>query len=305
VPQARGLLEPLAASFVKPRGGKAGRVGPLLDRSEQVYACLSLPEPGAAGPAAGAAEPLAGAGTAGTELAVTGRWSPSLLSARLDWSCGWSRHQSSPASPPYWSERRSGLEVGSPAPGLLLAAFGQPGAVGRMSARRLSPRAGPVELAREQDPRVGPFLSGAALWAFLPAVAAGGGAAGSAGAGGGTAGSAGGGLPLRELWLAAQRGQGQYELGALASLRGAPGSIAAGAGAPSARALTALVRLAAAGWLRKAGIPEVAARLRAMDVEVQEGGLTVRGLRLAEPEMLALLQSVLPAAGGPDARGGD
>jgi hypothetical protein len=300
VRQTRGLLEPLAArlaGFAALRdggleGGQAARngsrLGPLLDRSEEVYACLRFP-----GPAA--------------ELAVTGRWSPNLLAARLDWSCGWVRHQPSPDSPPYWSERRSGLEVGSPARGLLLAASGQPGALQRMTARRLSPQAGPVELVRDKDPRVGPLLAGAALYAFLPAAA---GAAGEAGGGGG--------LPVRELWLAAQRGEGleyrgstpgqnpprrQYELSLLASLAGPSGGEP---GAPNPRALTALVRLVAAGWLRKAGIPEVAARLRQMEVEVNAGGLAVRGLRLAEPELLALLQSALqPAEEGSGARGGD
>lgn len=282
--QARGLLGPLAAGFLTPRGGKAGRVEPLLDRSEEVYACLNLPVPGAA-------EPGSSGGAGGAELAVTGRWSPNLLSARLDWSCGWKRHQPSPASPPYWSERRTGLEVGSPAPGLLLAALGEPGAVERMASRReagrLSPQAGPVELAREQDPRVGPLLAGAVLYVFLPAAAK--------RAGEQEATPAGGSLPFRALWLTAHRRQDQYELGALAAL----------AGTPNKRALIGLVRLAAAGWLRKAGIPEVAARLRAMDIEVEEGGLSVRGLRLTEPEMRALLQSVLPPTGGSDARGGD
>ncbi len=253
---------------------------PLLDRAEEVYACLNLPVPGAA-------EPGAGGGAGGAELAVTGRWSVNLLSARLDWSCGWTRHQPAPNAPPYWSARRGTLEAGSPAQGLLLAAFGRPGAVQRMAARRLSPQAGPVELAREQDPRVGPLLAGAVLYAFLPAAAK--------PAGEREATPPAGGLPLRELWLAVHRAQDQYELGALAAL----------AGAPNERALTALVRLAAAGWLRKAGIAEVAARLRALDIEVEEGGLSVRGLRLAEPEMLALLRSVLPPAGGSDARGGD
>ncbi len=287
--QARGLLEPLAAGFVTPRGGRPGRVGPLLDRSRQVYACLNLPVP----PAAEAAAP----GEPTALLAVTGRWSPDLLSVRLDWSCGWQRHQPSAVSPPYWSERRTGLEVGSPARGLLLAALGQPGAVERMAARRLSPQAGPVELARAQDPRVDPLLSGAALYAFLPAAGAA--AEGAAGAEAGRAPSL---LPLGALWLAAQRRQDQYELAALATM---PAGLPGAAGPSGARALTALVRLAAAGWLRKAGIPEVAARLRAMEVEVREDSLSVRGLRLAEAEMLALLRGLLAPTGGSDARGGD
>ena len=291
--QARGLLEPLAARFAAGPtlrdGGKAAqtgpRMGPLLNRSEEVYACLYLPAP-AASPGA---PPVPAA-----ELAVTGRWSPGPVSARLDWSCGWVRQQPSPDSPPYWRARRSPLEVGSPVPGLLLVATGLPNALERMAARRLSPRAGPVERAREQDPQVGPFLAGAALYAFLPMPGTGG-AAGASGAA-----DKGGGLPVRELWLAAYRGQDQYELGARAALAPAP------AEQPNARALTGLIRLAAAGWLRKAGIPEVAARLRAMDIEVQAGGLTVRGLRLAEPEMLALLQNLLgPAVEDSGARGGD
>ncbi len=180
------------------------------------------------------------------------------------------------------------MEVGSPAAGLLLLASGRPGALERMTARRLSPHAGPVELARGQEPQAGAFLAGASLYAFLPSLPP---PSSSAPAGG---------LPVRELWLAAQRGQDQYELRALVAL--APTA----AGEPNARALTALVRLAVAGWLRKAGIPEVAARLRAMDIEVQAGALSARGLRLAEPEVLALLQGALgPAVEDSDARGGD
>jgi hypothetical protein len=279
VRQARGLLEPLAAAFAAPRdssavlgsGGKAGRAGPILDRSEEIYACLYLPAAGAsAGP------PTVPA----AELAVVGRWSPSLVSSRLDWSCRWVRHRPPPdstGSPPYWSARREPLEVGSPAPGLLLASSGRPGALERMMARRLSPQAGPVERAREEEPQAGLFLAGAALYAFLPMLP-------SRIA---NRGEAGGGLPVRELWLAARRAQDQYELGALAALA----SPAAGAPSePVARALTGLVRLAAASWLRKAGIPEVAARLRAMEIEMQAGGLIVRGLSLSEAELLALFQ---------------
>ena len=67
--------------------------------------------------------------------------------------------------------RAQPLEVGCPAPGrLLLAACGRPGALERMMARRCTPQAAPVERAREGDPRVGPFLAGAAALC-LPAGA--------------------------------------------------------------------------------------------------------------------------------------
>jgi hypothetical protein len=161
-----------------------------------------------------------------------------------------------------------------------------------MMARRLSPQAGPMERAREEEPRAGPFLAGASLYAFLPMMT------------GSTSPGEAPSLALRALWLAARRRQDQYELGALAALA----STAAGAPSePGARALTGLVRLAAAGWLRKAGIPEVAARLRAMEIEVAAGGLTVRGLSLSEAELLALLQRTLrpAAAEGSSAHSGD
>jgi hypothetical protein len=293
VRQARGLLEPLASdfgSFAAWRDGrKARRLGPLLDRSEEVYACLYLPASGAKpGEGSAAAKPGEAGGPA-AELAVTGRWSPSLVSARLNFSCGWARREPAPGVW-YWSARRSALEVGSPAAGLLLAAVERPGALEGMTDRRRSPQAGPVERTRADDPRVDPFLAGAALYAFLPA------------AGEASVAEPAGGLPVRELWLAARHEQDQYDLGALAALTPAVGA----PDAPSARALTVLVRLAAAAWLRKAGIPEVAARLRAMEIEVDAGGLTVRGLRLAEAELLALLQGVLRSpAEDSDARGGD
>jgi hypothetical protein len=278
VRQARGLLEPLAGSL---SGGKPGRLAPLLDRSKEAYACLYL-----ADAAAGAAE-----------LAVTGRWSPDLVSMRMSFSCGWVRHEpalpspASPASttpPAYWSVRRGALEIGSPARGLLLAAAGRPGALERMMVRRLSVQEGLVERARASDPRVGPFLAGAALYACLPA-------AGKVS-----------GLPMHQLWLAARREADQYELGALASL----------AGTPNPRALAALVRLAAAALLRKASIPEVVARLRALEITAEAEGLTVRGLKLSETELLALLRgALLPQtaqaaedagdAGDADARSGD
>jgi hypothetical protein len=288
VREARALLDPLAAAFVGTKregGGKAGRAAALLDRCEEGYAALYLPsQPGA--------QP-------GAELAVTGRWSADMLSARLGWSCGWVRH--APATGmDYWSGRRGTLEVGSPARGLLLAAAGRPGALERMAARRLSPQAGPVERARGEEPRVEPLLAGAALYAFAPL-----GRIGPAGA------TAVGGLPVRALWLTARRGQDRYELGALAALEGSPGrsppSATDGAAAPNARALTGLVRLAAASLLRKAGIPEVAARLRAMEVEVDGGLLGLRGLSLSEAELLALLRGYLAPAAveGSGARRGD
>ena len=278
--QARGLLEPLAGSL---GGGRPGRLAPVLDRTQEIYGCLYLPDAGR---------------TAGAELAVTGRWSPDLVSTRMSFSCGWVRREtapassSSPSSPPpststvYWRARRAALEVGSPARGLLLAAAGRPGGLERMMARRRSPHEGLVERARAGDPRVGPFLAGAALYACLPAL--------------GTAQPPAGkvsGLPMRQLWLAARREADQYELGALASL----------AGTPNPRALASLVNLAAAALLRKASIPEVVARLRALEITADTGGLTVRGLKLSEPELLALLQGVLLplAAGDANARSGD
>jgi hypothetical protein len=292
--QARGLLEPLAEGFTPPReGGRPGSLAPLLDRAEEVYACVYLPAPGGAGgPAADAPA---------VELAVTGRFSPDLVGLRLDWSCGWRRHPSKQATaqssaPPYWSARGQPLEVGSPARGLLLAAAGRSGALERMQGRRLAPETGPVERARADDPRAGPFLAGAALYACLPsrrvAEPAGSGEGGAAGV-----------LPLasplfamRMLWLAARRQGEQYELGVLAVL----------AGEPNARALAGLVRLVAAAWLRKAGVPEVTARLRALDIAVDAGGLAVRGLRLSEKELLALLRGGLPlGTGGAGARSGN
>ena len=127
-------------------------------------------------------------------------------------------------------------------------------------ARRFTPQAGPVERARAGDPRVGPFLAGAALYACLPSRGVAKPAAGAAS-----------GLPMHQLWLAARREGDHYELGALAAL----------AGTPNPRALASLVRLAAAAWLRKASIPEVLARLRALEITADADGLTVRGLRLS------------------------
>jgi len=275
VQEARGLLQPLAAGF---SGQEPARLDSLLDRVEQAHACLYL---GAAGlaqtpplpageAAGGAGEPPSGRGA---ELAVTGRFSSDLVSFRLSFSCAWVRHESAqPSAQPYWSARGRPLEVGSPAPGLLLVAAGRPGGLERMLARRLVPAAGPVERARASDPRVDPFLAGAALYAFLPGPPAG----------------AGPGLPLRQVWLAARRDGEHYELGALAAL----------AGEPSPRALASLVRLAAAAWLRRAGVSDVAGRLRALEIGIEGDALSLRGLRLGEAELLSALEAwVLPPAG--------
>jgi hypothetical protein len=245
--------------------GKPGRTAALLDRAEEVYACLFL----------------TGA-SAEAELAVIGRYPRDLVGVRLDLSCDWVRHESAQPWQPYWRARGRPLEVCSPASGLLLAAQGAEGAMQRMLARRLRPEAGPVERARAGDPRVGPFLAGAALFACLPLP-----------------GVPAGVLPVRQLWLAARREGEGYELGALAALAGAPE-------APNARALASLVRLAAASWLRKAGIAEVPARLRALEVTVEADVLAARGLRLSEAELQALLLDRLrPASEDAGARGGD
>jgi hypothetical protein len=152
-----------------------------------------------------------------------------------------------------------------------------------------------VERARAGNPRVDPFLAGAALYAFLPSL----GPAEPSLAAPPPAGRLSG-LPIRQLWLAARRTADQYELGALAAL----------AGTPNPRARAGLTRLAAASLLRKAGIPEVTARLRALEITAEEDFLTVRGLKLSEPELLALLQGVLlpqaaQDAGDADARRGN
>jgi len=282
VQEARGLLQPLAAGF---SGQEPARLDPLLDRVEQAHACLYL---GAAGPAqtppppageasGGAGEPPSGRGA---ELAVTGRFSPDLVSFRLGFSCAWARHESAlPSAQPYWSARGRSLEVGSPAPGLLLAAAGRPGGLERMLARRLVPAAGPVERAREEDPQANRLLAGAAAYAYLPAL------------------PAGVSLPLRSAWVAARREGDQYELDVLAAL----------AGEPNPRALAGLVRLAAAAWLRLAGLPDIVGRLRALQIEAGGGSVMVRGLRLSEAELLSALQAwVHPEAReAGDARSGD
>lgn len=254
---------------------KGGSLGPILDRSKEAYACLYLPS-----------DPRPGA-----ELALTGRWSHDLLAALLNSRSGWVRQEPPAPALSYWRAQQSPLEVGSPAQGLLLASSGRPGALEQMMVRRLAALPGPVERAREQEPQVGPFLADAVLYACLPSL--------GAGAEGGA-----GGLPLRGLWLAVRREQNQYELGVLAALARAPADDPEEGPAPDASALANLVRLALASQLRKAHIPGVAARLRATQIEVGAEELTVRGLRLSEAELLALLRDGLGAEGA-DARGGD
>jgi hypothetical protein len=145
-----------------------------------------------------------------------------------------------------------------------------------------------VERARAQDPRAEDFLAGAAAWAWLPSLAA---KPAGGGAGSGMT------LPLGSAWFAARRDGAEYELSGLAAL----------AVEVNPRVLAGAVRLAAAALLRKAGLPDVVGRLRAMEVEVVADSIAVRGLRLSEAEVLSAAKALFgPRTGeAANAAGGD
>jgi hypothetical protein len=282
VQEMRGPAEVLVRAVSGAKAGDAGLradnagLRALLDRAEEVYAGLYLRAP-ASGPAPG--------GPA-VELVLTGRFSPELVGTRMSFSCGWVRHES---FQPYWSARKQPLEVGSPAPGRVLVSVGRPGALPRMMARGREPEASLVQRVLAENPPAAAFVTGAAAWAWLPL----GGEAASSLPGSAAPGTA---LPLRSAWFAARREGGLYELEARAEL----------AGQASPRALAAAVRLAAASLLRRAGLPELVAHLRAMEVAVEGQSLVVRGLRLSEEETLSLLKSLVrPRREAADADGSD
>jgi len=235
---ARGLVEPLVAANLRP----------LLERSEQAFVSARL----------GTARPPA------AELALTGRFSPELVSLRLGSSCSWLRVESRPT---YWRSRSEPLEVCSPEKGLLLAAMGEPAGMERLLARRQSygrqvPGSG---LPGYDEPGVAEFVKGAGIYALLPSLAA-------------TEG-----VPVRGLWLAAFPQPDGLEVNALFQL----------AEQGNLRGLQNLVRLLLVSVLRKAGLPDLVSRLKTVEVAVEGASVTVRGLTLSAREVQALLEPLL------------
>jgi hypothetical protein len=196
--------------------------------------------------------------------AVVGRYSSEAIGWRLDWSCDWQRQ---PGQPPSWRNRRLPLEVAAPERGLLLVASGPPQGAQALFARWRTPGPNPLTGPEETEGAglLQGLLAGSLLYAYLPEVPA------SAGAPPG--------LPLSDLWLAVRREAERYVVGALATL----------AEEQSPRVLLNVVRLAAAAWLRKAGVQDLAPRLKALEVEVSGRTVVVRGLSLGEGELLRAL----------------
>jgi hypothetical protein len=203
------------------------------------------------------AAPVAGA-------AVLGRFSPQAVGSRLDWSCDWQRQ---PGQPSYWRNRRLPLELAAPERGLLLVASGPPRGAQRLLDRWRTP--GPNPLTGPEDPAgaglLQGLLAGSLLYAYLPELP------GSSGAPPG--------LPLSDLWLSVRREAEWYVVGALAALNEEQ----------DPRLLLNVVRLAAAAWLRKAGVQDLVPRLKALRVEVSGRTVVVQGLSLGEGELLRAL----------------
>jgi hypothetical protein len=250
VPAARGLIEPLAARLAPEN---PARLRPLLERSEQAFVSARL----------GSARPPA------AELALTGRFSPELVSLRLGSSCSWVRVESRPG---YWRSRSEPLEVCSPKKGLLLAAMGERAGMELLLARpqaygRQVTGSGPPGY---DEPGVAEFVKGAGIYAMLPSL------------------PAAEGVPIRGLWLAAfpepagLRPEG-LRVNVLFQL--------AEQGNP--RGLQNLVRLLLVSVLRKAGLPDLVSRLKTVEVAVEGASVTVRGLTLSAREVQALLEPLL------------
>ena len=194
------------------------------------------------------------------EAAVLGRYSPDAVGLCLDWSCGWRR---SPGQPPFWRNLRLPVEVAAPERGLLLVAYGaQPDARGLL-ARWQNPGPDPLERLDLTEPGLRQeLLAGSDLYAFLPTLP-----------------PALGQLPLYSLWLAARRQGEGYTLGALALLDQEP----------DPRVMLNVVRLAAAAVMRKAGLANVAERLKELEVRVSGRTVVVSGLSLGRGELLQML----------------
>jgi len=230
--------------------GDPRRLEPVLRRSEALYAGLRFT---AGRPPAGGA-------------ALVGRFCPEEVGFRLDCSCDWRRGQ---GQPPSWRHRRLLLEVAAPESGLLLLATGPGVETRELLDRWRAPRPNP--LAEPEDPGGADLLrglkAGSLLYAYLPRLPA--------------SASFPSGVPLSGLWITVRREAERYELAALASIELAE--------PPSPRWVLSAVRLAAAAWLRRAGVADPAGRLGPLRVESSGRVYAVTGLILQEEELLQVL----------------
>jgi hypothetical protein len=158
------------------------------------------------------------------------------------------------------------LEVAAPERGLLLVAYGaQPDGRGLL-ARWRNPGPSPLAMLDQTEPALRrELLAGSDLYAFLPVLPAAWGQAAQ--------------LPFSCLWLSARRHEDGYALGALALLEREP----------DPRLVLNVVRLAAAAVMRKAGLANVAERLKELEVKTSGRTVAVSGLILGRGELLQML----------------
>jgi len=192
---------------------------------------------------------------------ATGRFSPASVSLRLNSSLSWRRFELEGGARSYWRHRKQPLEVAAPECGLLLVSAGQGQGAESLIARWKKPGPNPLAAVAPANAQI---LQGAAAYLFIPEV-----------------------QPFRNGWLTVRLEGGQAFLScALTIEEGA-----------DPRSLQNLIRLLAVSWMRKAGLADIPARIRDMQIEVDGGTVLASGLRLEPFEVVKAVEALRAASG--------
>ncbi len=233
-------------------------------------------------------------------LIALGDFKPAAVALRLNLDKRWERVLLDPPSGSglkrscrsfrtYWRNPGAGLEIAAPLRGVVFMSTAglspSPEGAAEMLERRQAPGPSPL------PPAAADGMQAADLFLFFPDPIR---LAAAAGPGSGISGREAVTAPIlglqalavEQAWLSAEAQEDGYRLDVVLRL--------AEAGNPAA--IENLLRLALILWMRRTGIEDPAARLRALSISVDQGLARIESLRLSEEQLVALLASFLPAS---------
>ncbi len=167
----------------------------------------------------------------------------------------------------FWASRREPLQLALPERRLILVATA---GMERLLALLRQPGPDPLPQAARRD------METSELIVFFPVLPDSGGAAGLSR------------LPIRRSWVTARPAGDGVAVGAFFGLEEVK----------NARILESLLRLAVVALLREQQLPDVAERLKGMEVTMEPSGIRLSGLRLSARETLGLIQALIGAGRG-------
>jgi hypothetical protein len=196
-------------------------------------------------------------------VVALGGYPSGIIGMRLGGNKEW-KQQSSPAGS-FWQWSKAGIQMSIPNDGILLASNA---GVEPLLARWKSPLVLPV------PPDVAGDMESFDLVVYMPELP--GGIAASAAQKGMR-------IPIKEVWLKAQKGGTGYDISGTANT-GSP---------QEAKLLTLVLRLGIVAWMKTENVPNTAERLKSIVVAPDGVQVKLAGLHLTEVEIVPLFTSLL------------